>query len=60
VPSATPPGASATPLGVAHAALSGGVLVTVLLPTVDPRMGTPWSDAEETSPLEPPGFMLVN
>jgi hypothetical protein len=60
VPSATPPGASGATLGVAHAALSGGVLGTVLLPAVHPRMGTPWSDPEETSPLEPPGFMLVN
>ncbi len=25
-----------------------------------PRMGTPWSDAEETPLLEPPGFMLMN
>jgi hypothetical protein len=47
-------------LGVAHAALSGGALVTVLLPAVHPRMGTLWSDAEETPLLEPPGFMLVN
>jgi hypothetical protein len=47
-------------LGVVHAALSGGVLVTVLLPAVHPRMGTPWSDAEETPLLEPPGFLLVN
>ena len=23
-------------------------------------MGTPWSDAEETPILEPPGFMLMN
>jgi len=47
-------------LGVVHAALGGGVLVTVLLPAVNPRMGTPWSDAEETPILEPPGFLLVN
>ena len=47
-------------LGVAHAALAGGVLVTLLLPAVHPRMGTPWSDAEETPLLEPPGFLLVN
>jgi hypothetical protein len=47
-------------LGVVHAALSGGALVTVLLPAVHPRMGTLWSDAEETPILEPPGFMLVN
>jgi hypothetical protein len=47
-------------LGVVHAAFAGGALVTILLPAVHPRMGTPWSDAEETPLLEPPGFMLVN
>jgi hypothetical protein len=47
-------------LGVVHAAFSGGALVTVLLPAVHPRMGRPWSDAEETPLLEPPGFMLLN
>lgn len=47
-------------LGVVHGALSGGVLVTLLLPAVHPRMGTPWSNAEETPLLEPPGFLLVN
>ena len=47
-------------LGVVHAAFSGGVLVTELLPAIHPRMGTPWSDSEETPLLEPPGFMLVN
>lgn len=47
-------------LGVAHAAVAGGVLMTLLLPAVHPRMGTPWSDAEETPLLEAPGFMLMN
>jgi uncharacterized membrane protein YagU involved in acid resistance len=47
-------------LGVVHAAFSGGALVTILLPAVHPRMGTPWSDAEETPLLEAPGFMLAN
>jgi hypothetical protein len=47
-------------LGVVHAMFAGGALVTVLLPAVHPRMGTPWSDAEETPLLEPPGFLLVN
>jgi hypothetical protein len=47
-------------LGVVHAAFAGGALVTVLLPVIHPRMGTPWSDAEETPLLEPPGFMLMN
>jgi hypothetical protein len=47
-------------LGVVHASFAGGALVTILLPVVHPRMGTPWSDSEETPILEPPGFMLVN
>ncbi|MGZ4257504.1 MAG: hypothetical protein ACXVRE_07060 [Gaiellaceae bacterium] len=47
-------------LGVVHAAFAGGILVTVLLPVVHPRMGTLWTDAEETPILEPPGFLLVN
>jgi hypothetical protein len=47
-------------LGVVHAAFAGGALVNALLPTIHPRMGTPWSDAEETPLLEPPGFMLMN
>jgi hypothetical protein len=47
-------------LGVVHAGLAGGALMTVLLPAVHPRMGTPWSDAEETPLLEAPGFLLMN
>jgi hypothetical protein len=47
-------------LGLAHALLAGGPLVNVLLPAVHPRMGTPWTDAEETPLLEPPGFLLAN
>jgi hypothetical protein len=47
-------------LGLVHAALAGGLLLTVLLPAVHPRMGTPWTDAEETPLLEAPGFLLAN
>jgi hypothetical protein len=47
-------------LGAVHAAFVGSGLVTLLLPAVHPRMGDPWSDAEETPLLEPPGFMLFN
>ena len=47
-------------LGIVHAAFAGGTLVNILLPAVHPRMGTPWTDAEETPVLEPPGFMLMN
>jgi hypothetical protein len=34
--------------------------VNLLLPAVHPRMGSRWTDAEETPILEPPGFMLAN
>ena len=47
-------------LGAVHAGFVGGALVNVVLPAVHPRMGTPWTDAEETPLLEPPGFMLFN
>jgi hypothetical protein len=47
-------------LGAVQAAFIGGGLANVLLPAVHPRMGTPWTDAEETPLLEPPGFMLAN
>ena len=47
-------------LGLAHALFAGGPLVTILLPSVHPRMGSPWSDAEETPLIEAPGFMLFN
>lgn len=47
-------------LGLVHASLAGGALLTVLLPAVHPRMGSPWSDAEETPLLEAPGFLLMN
>src|SRR5262249_54061195 len=30
-------------LGLVHAALAGGALLTVLLPAIHPRMRTPWS-----------------
>jgi hypothetical protein len=46
-------------LGLVHGAFFGGALV-IVLPTIHPRMGTLWSDAEETPILEPPGFLLVN
>jgi hypothetical protein len=47
-------------LGAAHAGFAGSVFLNVLLPAVHPRMGTPWTDAEEAPLLEPPGFMMVN
>ena len=47
-------------LGGVQAAFIGGTLANLLLPAVHPRMGTPWTDAEHTPLLEPPGFMLSN
>ena len=47
-------------LGLVHGVFAGSALVSILLPAVHPRMGTPWSDAEETPLLEPPGFLLRN
>ena len=47
-------------LGLVHGLFAGGALINVLLPVVHPRMGAPWSDAEETPLLESPGFMLLN
>jgi hypothetical protein len=47
-------------LGAVHALFAGGALINIVLPAVNPRMGTPWTDAEETPILEPPGFMLMN
>jgi hypothetical protein len=47
-------------LGLVHASLAAGALLTVLLPAVHPRMGSPWTDATETPLLEAPGFLLMN
>jgi hypothetical protein len=47
-------------LGLVHALFAGSALVNLLLPAVHPRMGTPWTDAEETPVLEPAGFLLAN
>ena len=46
--------------GLVHGTFAGTALIGTLLPLVHPRMGTPWSDAEETPLLEPPGFLLRN
>lgn len=47
-------------LGGAHAVFAGGTFLNALLPAVHPRMGTPWTDSEETPLLEYPGFLLTN
>lgn len=47
-------------LGLLHALFVGTVVVNVLLPAVHPRMGTPYSAADEAPLLESPGFLLLN
>ena len=47
-------------LGIVHSLFAGGALINLLLPAVHPRMGAPWTDAQASPILEPPGFMLVN
>jgi hypothetical protein len=47
-------------LGAVHALFFGGTILDTLLPAVHPRMGTPWTDSEETPLLEYPGFLLAN
>ncbi len=47
-------------LGVAHALFTGAVLISILLPIVHPRMGTPETSAAEIALIEPPGFMMLN
>jgi hypothetical protein len=46
--------------GAVHAAFVGSGFVNILVPAINPHMGSIWSDAEETPLLEPPGFMLSN
>jgi hypothetical protein len=36
------------------------VVVNVLLPTVHPRMATTETAANETTLIEPPGFLMLN
>lgn len=47
-------------LGVVHALFTGAVLISILLPIVHPRMGTPETSAAEIALIEPPGFMMLN
>jgi hypothetical protein len=46
--------------GFVHALFAGTALVNLLLPLIDPRMGSPLTGANATTLLEPPGFMLLN
>jgi hypothetical protein len=47
-------------LGALHAMFIATVLVTVLLPVIHPRMATPDTAANETTLIEPPGFLMLN
>ena len=46
--------------GAIHALFASTVLVNVLLPLVHPRMGTPYTAANEIALIEPPGFLMLN
>src|SRR5262245_40671612 len=46
--------------GTVHALFASTVLVNVLLPLVHPRMGTPYTAANEITLIEPPGFLMLN
>ena len=47
-------------LGALHAVFTATVLVAVLLPVVHPRMATSDTAANETTLIEPPGFLMLN
>jgi len=47
-------------LGAVHAVFTATVVVNVLLPTVHPRMATTETAANETTLIEPPGFLMLN
>jgi hypothetical protein len=49
-----------TAFGLVHALFAATALVNILLPVVHPRMATPFSAADATPLLEPPGFLLLN
>jgi hypothetical protein len=46
--------------GAVHGLFASTALVNVLLPLVDPRMGSPLSGANTSTLLEPPGFLMRN
>ncbi|HEU4449238.1 MAG TPA: hypothetical protein VFR63_04540 [Gaiellaceae bacterium] len=46
--------------GFVHALFAASALVSVLLPTVHPRMGSGFDAAGSAPLLEPPGFFLLN
>ncbi len=46
--------------GLIHGLFSSTAAVNILLPLVHPRMGSPYTGAESTPLLEPPGFLMRN
>ncbi len=46
--------------GLLHGLFAGTALVSVLLPLVHPRMGSPLTSAPDVALLEPPGFLMLN
>lgn len=46
--------------GLLHGLFAGTALVSVLLPLVHPRMGSPLTSAPQVALLEPPGFLMLN
>ncbi|CAL9599131.1 hypothetical protein SUDANB120_05404 [Streptomyces sp. enrichment culture] len=46
--------------GLLHGLFAGTALVSVLLPLVHPRMGSPLTSAPEVALLEPPGFLMLH
>ncbi|MCP2324273.1 hypothetical protein HDA40_002780 [Hamadaea flava] len=46
--------------GLLHGLFAATAIVTVLLPLVHPRMGTPYTSAPKAAQLETPGFLMLN
>jgi hypothetical protein len=46
--------------GILHGLFLGAVLLNIVLPALHPRMGSTSSAANDTSLIEPPGFMMLN
>jgi hypothetical protein len=46
--------------GLVHGLFVATALVTVILPAIHPRMGSPSSAAADRPLLEAPGFMMLN
>jgi hypothetical protein len=46
--------------GLIHGIFAGTALVNILMPAVHPRMGSPYTAADSSPLLEPPGFLMLN